>query len=91
MNEDEFSEVLGRVVPEAPSPDAWAGAAVRRSRRRRRAGVAAIAALAVIAVPVGAMVFSKPPVTAVPAAPAGEVRGDVLIFGTAEEPELCLG
>jgi hypothetical protein len=91
MNEDEFSEVLGRVVPEAPSPDAWAGAAVRRSRRRRRAGVAAIAALAVIAVPVGAMVFSKPPVTAVPAAPAGEVRGDVLLFGTAEEPELCLG
>lgn len=91
MNEEDVSKVLGQVVPEAPSPDAWAGAAVRRSRRRRRAGVAAIAALAVIAVPVGAMVFSKPPSTAVPAAPGGEVTGDVLIFGTAEEPELCLG
>ena len=33
MNEEDVSKVLGQVVPEAPSPDAWAGAAVRRSRR----------------------------------------------------------
>ncbi|HMS38233.1 MAG TPA: hypothetical protein PKA93_13775, partial [Arachnia sp.] len=91
MNEEDVSKVLGQVVPEAPSPDAWAGAAVRRSRRRRRGAVAAVAALAIVAVPVGAMVVSKPPSTAVPAAPGGEVTGDVLIFGTAEEPELCLG
>ena len=68
MNDEDVSKVLGQVVPEAPSPDAWAGAAVRRSRRRRRGAVAAVAALAVVAVPVGAMVFSKPPSTAVPMA-----------------------
>ena len=28
MNEEDVSKVLGQVVPEAPSPDAWAGAAV---------------------------------------------------------------
>ena len=45
MNEEDVSKVLGQVVPEAPSPDAWAGAAVVRAsavasgRRRFMSGL----------------------------------------------------
>ncbi|MDF1487481.1 hypothetical protein [Tessaracoccus caeni] len=90
MNSDDVTKVLGRVVPDAPSPDAWAGSAIRGARRRRRAGMAAVAALAVLALPVGMLLVQKPPQTAVPATPGGEVTGDVWIFGRADAPELCL-
>lgn len=67
MNSDDVTKVLGRVVPDAPSPDAWAGNVIRGVRRRRRAGMAAVAALAVLALPVGMLLVQKPPRTAVPA------------------------
>ncbi|MFT3888569.1 MAG: hypothetical protein QM713_10455 [Arachnia sp.] len=90
MNDDDVTTVLGRVVPEPPSPDAWAGKAARTSRRRRISGVAAVAVLALVAVPLGAQLFAKPQLAA-PASPSAEVTGNVLIRGSAEAPVLCLG
>lgn len=90
MNDEDVTKILGQVVPDAPSPDAWAGAAVRRARRRRIGGVAAVVALALVAVPMGAMMFNRP-LVAGPAESTGEVTGDVMILGSADAPELCLG
>lgn len=91
MNDDDVTKVLEQIVPEAPSPDGWAGRPIRVARRRRRARMVAVAAVAVLALPAGVFLAQKPAPHAVPAAPGGEVMGTVVIFGSATAPELCLG
>lgn len=67
MSDDQFSHAFKDVVPEAPSPDAWADGARRRHRRRTQlvGGVVGVAIVA-LAVPITLNVL-RPDFTAAPA------------------------
>lgn len=74
MSDDQFSHAFKDVVPEAPSPNAWADGARRRHRRRSQlvAGVVGVAVVA-LAIPVTLNIL-RPDVTTMPAqAPTSQV------------------